>query len=280
MTRLANPVPLYLDGRGALLDAGYIYIGQPGTDPAIVGNRLDLFWDIDQTISAAQPLRTLGGVIVNGGDLGFVYFSEIDYSILVLDADQNLVHFVPTALDLGSGASFQTQADILDDISALAGTAFGLGLLELADAAGLRGAAGLGTSALLDEATIAQYRANTPDKVLTTDQVWGAASYVPLSQSGGNVAVDLSSGINFTLAMTATPWTLSNPTNGKAGQSGVIEITQDSNGSRVLNFGSAWKFVGGTDPVLSTVANSKDLLFYEVLADGASIYATLAKAIA
>jgi hypothetical protein len=81
--------------------------------------------------------------------------------------------------------------------------------------------------------------------VLDTDGVWGAASSVALAQVAGNVAVDLSTGINFTLAMTGTPWTLSNPTNGKDGQSGKIEITQDATGTRILNFGANWLWVGG-----------------------------------
>jgi hypothetical protein len=61
MTRLVNPVPLFLDGRGALLDAGFIYIGTAGTNPETLANRLNVFWDKALTIPAAQPLRTLGG---------------------------------------------------------------------------------------------------------------------------------------------------------------------------------------------------------------------------
>lgn len=146
-------------------------------------------------------------------------------------------------------------------------------------AAGARTNLGLGTSAVFDEATAAQFRNNTADKVLTTDVVWAAAAGVALAESGGNVAVDLNSGINFTLAMTGN-WALSNPTNGKAFQQGVIQITQDATGSRTLSYGANWKFAGGTDPVLSTAANAIDLLYYEVLADGSSVYANLVKAIA
>jgi hypothetical protein len=87
MSRLANPLPIFLDGRGALLDAGYIYIGTVNTDPEILANQLPLFWDLALSIPAPQPLRTLGGVIVNGANPGFVYFSAADYSITIRDAD-------------------------------------------------------------------------------------------------------------------------------------------------------------------------------------------------
>lgn len=279
MTRLVNPVPIFLDGRGALVDAGFIYIGAVGTDPEVGANQLPLYWDLARTIPAVQPLRTLGGAVVNGASLGFVYFAAIDFSITIRDADANLVAFVPTAFDLG-GVSYQPLDSDLTAIAALATTANGRGFLALTDAAAARAYMALGTSAVLDETTAAQFRANTAGKVLTTDKAWGAAASVPLAQAAGNVAVDLNTGLNFTLAMTGTPWTLSNPTNGKDGQSGKIEISQDATGTRILTYAANWKFVGGTDPILSTAANAKDVLFYEVLADGTSVIGSLAKGIA
>lgn len=267
MTKLTNPVPLFLDGRGALLDAGFVYLGDAGTDPETVGNRIDVFWDKALTIPAAQPLRTLGGAIVNGGNIGFVYFAEPDFSISWRDADNNLVAFIPSAFDLG-GASYQPLDTDLTAIAALATTAFGRSFLTLADAAAARALLGLGSASTFDEATAAQYRADTADKIITTDAAWGAAASVALAQVAGAVAVDLNTGINFTLAMTGTPWSLSSPTNVKDGQSGKIEITQDGTGSRVLNYGAGWTFAGAADPVLSTAANAKDVLFYQGMSDG------------
>lgn len=260
-----------------MLDAGYIYIGTAGNDPEIVGNRLSLFWDLARTIPAAQPLRTLGGVIVNGHDLGFVYFAEADFSITTKDADSELVFYKPSAFDLG-GASYQPLDADLTAIAALAGqTSYGRAFLALTNAAAARTYIGLGSSAVLDETTSAQFRADVAGKVLTTDKVWGAAASVALSP-GATVAVDLNSGLNFTLAMGGN-YTLSNPTNGKDGQSGKIEITQDATGTRTLAYGTNWLFAGGSDPILSTPANSRDVLFYEVLADG-KILGSLVKAVA
>jgi hypothetical protein len=150
----------------------------------------------------------------------------------VKDADNDLVAFIPTAFDLG-GTSYQPLDSDLTAIAALATTGFGRGFLTLADAAAARALLALGSAATLDKATAAQFRANTADKVLTPDNVWGAAASVALAQVAGAVAVDLNLGLNFTLAMTGTPWTLSSPTNGKDGQSGKIEITQDATGNSI-----------------------------------------------
>lgn len=277
MARLVNPTPLFLDGRGALLDAGSLFIGTAGTDPEIIANRIPAFFDAAQTIAAAQPLRTLGGVIVNGVAPAFVFVGPDDYSLKIRDADGNLVAFLLSVAD--AAPEYQPLDADLTAIAELSTTTFGRGLLTTTNAAGLRTTAGLGAAALLGDATAADFRANVADRALSTDQVWAAAASVPLAQSAGNVAVDLSAAFNFTLAMTGGPWTLSAPTNGKPGQSGTIEIRQDATGTRLLSFNAAWRFAGGIDPVLSTAANSLDVLSYRVLSDG-TIFAGLAKGVA
>lgn len=127
-------------------------------------------------------------------------------------------------------------------------------------------------------ASAAEYRAGTEAaKALAPDQVWAAAAYVALTP-GANVAVDMATGFNFTLAMGGN-YTLDNPTNTKAGQTGCIAITQDGTGTRTLAYGTSWEFADGTAPVLSTAAGAKDLLFYQVLG-ATSVYANLVKAVA
>jgi hypothetical protein len=256
-----------------LLDAGYIYIGAVNTDPEIVGNQLALFWDSALTIAAHQPLRTLGGVIVNGANPSNVYFAEADYSYKSLDADSNLVDYIKDAADTG-GVAYQPLDSDLTAIAALSTTTFGRSLLTLAAQADLQSAAGIGSAGLLAKATSAQFRNNTADKVLTADNVWGAATYVALTP-GATVNLDMSTGINFTLAMGGN-YTLANPTNLKEGQSGNILITQDATGARTLAYGTAYKPVGGSAPVLSTAANARDCLFYEVL-PGGGVLLSLAK---
>lgn len=58
--------------------------------------------------------------------------------------------------------------------------------------------------------------------------------------------------------------TLANPTNLVAGQSGCIDIYQDSAGSRTLAYQWGWQFPGASVPVLSTAIRAKDKLLYSV----------------
>jgi hypothetical protein len=87
-------------------------------------------------------------------------------------------------------------------------------------------------------ATTAQVRAATASKLIEADNLWAGAEMVALSD-GSSVAVDLSSGWNFTLTMTATGRTLANPTNAKPGQCGFIRVTS-SGGNYTLDKGSGW----------------------------------------
>lgn len=128
-------------------------------------------------------------------------------------------------------------------------------------------------------AVASDYRTGTDaTKALTSDGVWDAADYVTLNDSGGNIAVDMSTGFNFAMTMDGD-YTLSNPTNTKNGQSGCIVLTQDGTGNQTLAYGSNWKFAGGTDPVLSTAAGAVDVLFYQVISSTV-IVGNLVKAIA
>lgn len=134
-----------------------------------------------------------------------------------------------------------------------------------------------GTSASKDTATAAQLRANTADKVLETDTTWAAADTVALTDAA-TVAVDMSTFLNATVTLAGNR-TLGQPSNTKNGQSGFIRIVQDGTGSRTLAYHADWKFVGGSDPTLSTAAGTTDILFFQVIAAN-FIYATLVNAVA
>ena len=56
--------------------------------------------------------------------------------------------------------------------------------------------------------------------------------------------------------------TLKAPANCTAGQSGTIHVIQDGTGSRTLAYNTAWQFVSGTVPTLSTGASDVDILCY------------------
>jgi hypothetical protein len=127
------------------------------------------------------------------------------------------------------------------------------------------------------EATTAEWRANTADRVLTTDIVYSAAALVTLTDAA-TIAVDMDTGFNFTVTLGGNR-TLGQPTNTEVGKSGVIRIIQDGTGSKTLAYHADWKFAGGVDPTLSTAAGTVDLLFYQVIATN-FIYASLVKGVA
>lgn len=142
MQRLNNPFPLFLDLRGALLDSGFVAIGEAGADPDV--SPLTVYWDSAKTQTAEQPLRTRGGMIVNGANPAFVWVDADDYSIRVKDADGNLVFYAASIAAVGGAAvSYQPLDSDLTAIAALSTTAFGRSLLELANAAALKAAAGV-----------------------------------------------------------------------------------------------------------------------------------------
>lgn len=138
MQKLGNPVPIFLDTRGALMDGGKIYVGVVDGDPE--SDPIDLFWDVDLSIAAAQPLRTLGGLIVNGTTPAPVFMAEEDYSMRVKDALDVLVFYSSSVYTNTSG--FQPLDSDLTAIAALATTAYGRALLTLANQAALQAAVG------------------------------------------------------------------------------------------------------------------------------------------
>lgn len=86
-----------------------------------------------------------------------------------------------------------------------------------------------------------------------------------VGNTSGTITLDLSTANNFSFTLNANSSnTLANPTSPVAGQSGIIYISQDATGSRLLSFGSYWKFPGGSTPVISSTASVTDALVYTV----------------
>jgi hypothetical protein len=140
--RLSNPVPIFLDVRGNLLDNGSIYVGVANQDPQV--NPITVYWDVGNTIPAQQPLKTLGGVIVNKSTRSYVFFPDGDVSIRVRDADGNLVADIPSLFAINpSSTAYQPLNTNLTALAALAGqTSYGQNLLTLANQAALQAAVG------------------------------------------------------------------------------------------------------------------------------------------
>lgn len=94
------------------------------------------------------------------------------------------------------------------------------------------------------------------------------------SASNGTITPDFSLNNHFILSDNAGngdlradnsgAYTLANPTNLVAGQTGSIFVTQDGTGGRTLAYGSKFKTAGGAGFTLSTAANSVDRIDYIV----------------
>lgn len=206
---------------------------------------------------------------------GFVFSAKANGATVILD---------PNGAELIDGAATVTLttgqcADVICTgtawktlfiaASPASATTSAAGIVELATDAetqtGTDTARGITPSNLTaKEATAANYRANTADRILTTDIVWTSAAEVTLTDAA-TIAVDFSTFINGVVTLAGNR-AMGNPTNEKVGQTGVIRIVQDGTGSRTLSYGTDWEFAGGTAPVLTTTAGANDLLFYYIIA--------------
>lgn len=139
MMKLGNPMPFFPDASGRPLTGGYVYVGVANQDPELAP--IDLFWDLAGANPAEQPLRTIGGFIVNGVQPASVFFEEEDYSMRV--RDENLVEVFYSPSVYTSTDQFQPASDTLTLLAALSTTSFGRNLLTLANSGALAAATGI-----------------------------------------------------------------------------------------------------------------------------------------
>ena len=121
--------------------------------------------------------------------------------------------------------------------------------------------------------SVQAYNADTATTDDTQTFTAGQRGEVTALTDAASIATDLALSNNYSVTLAGNR-TLANPTNIVAGQSGSLFITQDGTGSRTLAYGSYFKFVGGTAPVLSTAAASVDRLDY-VVASSTQIHAVV-----
>jgi len=88
------------------------------------------------------------------------------------------------------------------------------------------------------------------------------ASYSALTD-GATITPNFALANNYSVTLGGNR-TLGVPTSIVAGQSGQVDILQDSTGSRTLAYAWVWNFAGGTAPTLTTAGCSFDSLFYAV----------------
>ena len=92
----------------------------------------------------------------------------------------------------------------------------------------------------------------------------GAAANVTALSDGSTITIDMATACHHSVTLGGNR-TFAAPSNQVVGQSGSIFITQDGTGSRTASFNSAFKFVGGTAPTLTTGAGLTDRIDYIIL---------------
>ena len=89
----------------------------------------------------------------------------------------------------------------------------------------------------------------------------GAAANITALSDGATITIDMATACHHSVTLGGNR-TFAAPSNQAVGQAGSIFITQDGSGSRTAAFNSAFKFVGGTAPTLTTTASATDRIDY------------------
>ena len=89
----------------------------------------------------------------------------------------------------------------------------------------------------------------------------GAAANITALSDGSTITIDMATACHHSVTLAGNR-TFAAPSNQVVGQAGSIFITQDGSGSRTAAFNSAFKFVGGTAPTLTTGAGLTDRIDY------------------
>jgi hypothetical protein len=196
---------------------------------------------------------------------GNIAATDVQAAINELDTEKLANNVSQTNRILGRSTA---GAGVVEEIAC---TAAGRNLLDDADAAAQRTTLGLviGTNVQAFDADNAVTDAN---QTFTASQR-GTITAVTVAAGDTTEQLNFNTTNNWALTLNNTAsCELQNPTNITAGQSGSIFIIQDATGSRVLTYGNAWDFIGGTPPTLSTAANAVDRIDY-VVRSGTSIHA-------
>jgi hypothetical protein len=183
MAQAIPPYLIYTDTDGSPLENGYLYFGVANQNAQT--NPVAIYWDVDLTIPAANPVRTINGYPSNNGSPGNI-FTASDYSIIVRDRNGLLVYSRASAIETGAVSAAEsywlTGVAGVDAITATAGvglTAYADGLVVRFESAGANtGAVTINVSGI----GIVDVTKNGLDPLVAGDIPAGAA--VELTYSG------------------------------------------------------------------------------------------------
>lgn len=271
MTQLFTPRFQTVDANGAPYSGAKLAFYQSGTTTPIT---------VYQDAAKATP-HTNPVVADTSGTFAEIFVDTDPYKVVLTTSSGTLIETIDaipllagasivgsdlTALEAlsGTGLATRTAANTWTTRTITAGTA-----IILTNGDGVSG----NPIVAADAATATNIKANTANKVLLTDVAYTAANEVTLTDAA-TIAVDNSTFINavVTLAGNRTLGTMTNPVINRTGR---IRVVQDATGSRTLAYHGDYEFASGSAPVLSTAANSQDVLYYDVLASGRVIISAM-----
>lgn len=119
-TQLAPPYPIFTDRDGSPLDAGYLYFGVAGLNPET--NPIQVYYDVNLTQPAAQPLRTANGYVMRNGSPALVYAND-QFSVTVRNKKSELVIYSPVGFGIAPGSAASGGASLSYDTFIGDGTA-------------------------------------------------------------------------------------------------------------------------------------------------------------
>lgn len=198
---------------------------------------------------------TLGGNLVTSGAFGTTLTVTNTTNVTLPTSGTLMANTLASAdIFVGNGSNVATAVSVSGDA-----TLSNTGAFTVTKTSGTAFAASATTNAL-NASNISSGTLNGARLPLSTVNAWTAQQYVVAAAltPGATVAWNANSS-NVTLAPTQN-FTLSNPTNIHAGGSYIITITQDATGSRVITWGSAYKFPSGAKYVLSTAPSAVDTI--------------------
>jgi hypothetical protein len=102
ITQLAPPYPIFTDRDGSPLDAGYLYFGEAGLNPET--NPIQVYYDVNFSQPAAQPLRTSNGYVMRNGSPALIYAND-QFSVTVRDKKSQLVIYSPVGFGIVPGSA-------------------------------------------------------------------------------------------------------------------------------------------------------------------------------
>ena len=118
------------------------------------------------------------------------------------------------------------------------------------------------------------------DELITVSKACAGAIKDLGSTPGGTITIDFADGNNQKVTLDTNSFTLANPDNQIAGQSGTIFFIQPGAGGKALGtIGNNWLWAGGTDGALTTTANAIDRLDY-IIQESGKIHAVMSQGMA